>query len=197
MINKAMEVYLESLKLDSNLKWVIGIILQESSGRYVATRYEKKYKWLWDVQANAPFTFPEPTSKMKPAAKTSAAEGLPVPVVAKKKDVPPSTFKGLDGVTTALEEWKGQRTSWGPMQIMGAVAREYGFKGKFEELNTNKGIFYGVKHFQNLSRRFLAEHGISGVLSGYNDGDSNPANNQSYVDGVTKYANNYLKYIGG
>lgn len=52
------------------------------------------------------------------------------------------------------EERNGQRTSWGPMQVMGAVAREHGFKGDFWELCGEAGIYYGCKHLAVYHRRF-------------------------------------------
>ncbi|MCB2186929.1 MAG: lytic transglycosylase domain-containing protein [Deltaproteobacteria bacterium] len=54
------------------------------------------------------------------------------------------------GCTRATER-VGQETSWGPGQIMGATAREEGFKGWFPELcNPDTGLEYCA--------RFLARH---------------------------------------
>jgi len=39
-------------------------------------------------------------------------------------------------------------------QVMGAVAREHGFKGRFEDLNGEAGIHYGCKHLAGYYRRF-------------------------------------------
>lgn len=48
-----------------------------------------------------------------------------------------------------------QRFSYGPMQIMGATARELGFRGKdLKELEGILGLEYGIKYLLRLKRRF-------------------------------------------
>lgn len=184
-------------------RYLIGIVMQESSGNPNATRFEKDYKWLWDTQANKPFkelTLPTKAAKAVvpiPSDKDlvpSVSEELTVLNEPQKTSLPRG-FKGIQGVTTDEEEFIGQKTSWGPMQVMGAVAREYGFKGEFRELCGISGIVYGVRHFGVLYKRFFAQHGIAGVISAYNDGDSNPSNNAYYVARVEHFAREYERSV--
>jgi len=149
-------------------RYLIAIALRENSGRWAGTRHEPAYRWLWDVTNNRPFTLSR-----------------------SRKQVLPRGFTGLPGVTTAAEEFDGQMTSWGPMQVMGAVAREYGFRGRFQELQGRTGVEYGVRHFVLLYRRLYRRFGIAGVVSAYNDGDPNPRNNAEYVFAVMDAAKAY------
>ncbi|WP_019865146.1 lysozyme family protein [Methylovulum miyakonense] len=183
-------------------RYLVGIAMQESSGRMDATRFEKDYQWLWDVAKNQPFkeAEPKPTKTKKTTAVAMAESFEPLehippsaefeealePVTAKL----PRGFTGVPGVTTDSEEFEGQKTSWGPMQVMGAVAREYGFRGEFQDLCGVPGIIYGVRHFVNLHRQFSASHGIDGVISAYNAGTPTDAN-EHYVANVKKYAADY------
>lgn len=79
-------------------------------------------------------------------------------------------------------------TSWGLMQVMGQVAREHGFKGKFlsELCSPEAGLEYGVIHFAH----FLKLYGNAfDAVSAYNQGNNRSLGgqylNQSYVDSVT------------
>jgi len=62
-------------------------------------------------------------------------------------------YRWFVGKPTGAER-RGQATSFGCMQVMGAVAREHGFTGDFEELNGPAGIHYGCKHLAGYYRRF-------------------------------------------
>ena len=83
-----------------------------------------------------------------------------------------------------------QKTSWGLMQIMGAVARERGFEGRYlAELCTVKvGIKYGTKHLKWQYDRYGDWHD---AISAYNQGSNRKTNgeynNQEYVDKVLKF----------
>ena len=103
----------------------------------------------------------------------------------------PVGFHGMLGVSTSVDEWREQRTSFGPMQIMGAVAREYGYKGKLSALNGSPGVHYGVKHFHNLYVRHNEKHGLEGVVSAYNCGQPKPESNPAYVLKVLTFAKQY------
>ena len=82
-----------------------------------------------------------------------------------------------------------QKTSWGLMQIMGAVAREYGFRGWLPELCTPaKNLEYGCRYLQALIKRFGGERE---AVSAYNQGSprrnaDGKFLNQGYVDKVFK-----------
>ncbi|MCA1806454.1 MAG: transglycosylase SLT domain-containing protein [Actinobacteria bacterium] len=90
-------------------------------------------------------------------------------------------------------ELVGQQTSWGLMQVMGAVAREYGFDRPFlcELVEPEIGLFYGCKHLHNLKKRFHNQHGWPGVAAAFNAGSPRMKNsgfiNQRYVDKIEDF----------
>jgi len=79
------------------------------------------------------------------------------------------------------------------MQIMGAVAREYGYRRHFPGLcsDVKAGVYYAVKHLSMLHVRFYSRYGWPGVVAAYNAGSVRWDNtgetvfvNQGYVDKV-------------
>lgn len=83
-----------------------------------------------------------------------------------------------------------QKTSWGLMQIMGAVARERGFTATFLTLllNPHVGAYWGAKHLQHLLGRGYSTYE---AISAYNQGsprrlDDGRFVNQGYVDRVVR-----------
>lgn len=86
-------------------------------------------------------------------------------------------------------EYIGQKTSWGLMQVMGAVAREYGFTDQFPALwDPATGIKYGTKHL----KRLYAKHGKwPQTIAAYNAGTpqliDGKFKNQGYVNKVLAY----------
>lgn len=69
-------------------------------------------------------------------------------------------------VTEAL----GRATSWGLLQVMGATARQYGFRGWFPELcETETGLDAGCRYLADLRRRFGHE-GWPVMVRAYNAG---------------------------
>lgn len=96
------------------------------------------------------------------------------------------SYRWLWGKVTGNTERVGQMTSWGPLQVMGAVARELGLNGPFEQLLGPMGVHYGAMHLAQLKRRFFDKHGWEGVIAAYNAGSPRKkANgqwaNQEYV----------------
>lgn len=84
------------------------------------------------------------------------------------------------------DEEKHQATSWGLMQVMGAVARDLGFTDHMEMLLVPElGVFYGCKKLKKLFERYHTEED---VVSAYNQGNNRMANgmyvNQRYVDKI-------------
>lgn len=146
------------------------IIKTESGDNEFAVRFEPLYRYVVDCHTNKPFrvlTQSEIASCSAPVGFTSHAG-------------------------SASTEWVGQRTSWGPMQIMGAVARELGYKGFFPGLCGELGVEYGVAHFVRLFKRFYNDHGMPGVIAAYNAGSPRYQKgkgfaNQEYVDKVIGY----------
>lgn len=151
---------------------LVGAIVQvESSGIRGAIRAEPGYRYLWDVRAGKPF---------RPLTDDELAAA-----------VPPSDFPAREGESAATEWW-GQRMSWGPMQIMGAVARELGFARPFGALcDSYTGLQFGCQYLALLVHRFRAQYGWPGVVAAYNAGsprrdDKGRWVNQGYVDAVAK-----------
>lgn len=84
-----------------------------------------------------------------------------------------------------------QKTSFGLMQVMGAVAREFGHKGNLMMLiQPEISITYGCKKLHWLMERY---HGETDVISAYNQGKpmKTPGglygNQKTYVDPVCAY----------
>jgi soluble lytic murein transglycosylase-like protein len=80
-----------------------------------------------------------------------------------------------------------QACSWGPMQVMGAVAREYGLDGHLAQLvMPHVALEYSCRHL----KRFLVKYGIeSAAIAAYNAGSARKTpggmyENQNYVDKV-------------
>ncbi len=158
---------------------VEAIIQVESNGNVFAYRVEPPYRYLVDVNTGKPFR------------RLTSAEG--------KSERAPKDFPYFPRVSSRDTEWLGQQASWGPMQIMGAVARELGFNGAFPELCGPVGVLYGCKHLANLHKRFYQAHGIRGVIAAYNAGRPRVTvnaqgyrvfRNQGYVDKVWRNLQN-------
>ena len=87
----------------------------------------------------------------------------------------------------SLTEEIARSTSWGLMQVMGQVARERGFQGKFLSAlcDPETGLRVGALHL----KRFLDQYGdVSKAVASYNAGSPRMADggfvNQGYVDKV-------------
>lgn len=102
-----------------------------------------------------------------------------------------------DQAKMAVAELLGQKHSWGLMQVMGAVAREYGFTGAFHELwDPQIGLRYGMNHLNKLYRR----HGNwPDTIASYNAGIPSKVNgaykNQAYVNFVLARWSEYEQQI--
>jgi hypothetical protein len=143
------------------------IVLVESGCDAYAWNPEPAYRYLWDVVHQLPFR-----------ALTDAERA---------SEVPPKDFPYLVGARDA--EWWGQQASWGPMQVMGGVARELGLTGHFPALcDIHLGIDFGARYLTSLRKRFQSTYGWRGVVAAYNAGSPRFAGdvfvNQAYVDKV-------------
>ena len=147
---------------------VSAMIYVESGWRADVMRYEPGYRWLWDVKSNKPY-------RVSSSFATSSRA--------------PDDFKGLWPESDDTE-WQLQRFSAGPLQIMGATARELGYVRPLSNLNSwADGVVYACRHLAKLKRRFHEKHGWTGVCAAYNAGipryrDDGKFVNQSYVDKV-------------
>lgn len=92
-------------------------------------------------------------------------------------------------------EKSGQATSWGLMQVMGAVAREYGYAGSLVKLSVPEiGIEYGCLHLKRFHQRY--PENWQDVIASYNAGSPRVGlqgkyTNQVYVDKVLRWWNGY------
>lgn len=136
---------------------VSALVKVESSSNSFASRYEPDYSYLWSVKANKPY-------RVRPADKSL--------------DRAPVDFTAPRGVSVHTE-WIAQQTSYGLMQVMGAVARELGFAGPFLTALCDPavGLSFGCILLANLKRRYLSKYGWEGVLRGYNGGSYAVVNN--------------------
>lgn len=89
------------------------------------------------------------------------------------------------------DEITGQSTSYGLMQIMGAVMREYGFKDSFDKaFEPETNVDYGTKHLAKFLKKYQR---LESAISAYNAGsprhrpDTTQYENQKYVDTVMGY----------
>lgn len=143
---------------------VYGVIMQESSGNQHAYNPEPKYRYLWDVNKNRPFR------------RLTSKEII--------SETPPHDFPTLAGDRD--QEWWAQQASWGLMQCMGAVLREYGYADPFIPAivcDVGKQIEIGARHLGRQIKR----HGLHGGISAYNAGSPTRAN-EHYVQRVLKFA---------
>jgi soluble lytic murein transglycosylase-like protein len=147
IIDQYADRYAQQYALPTPL--ILAMIDVESAGSPWATRYEPHYRYCWDVAARKPLTL----SRVEAAA-PGAPSGFP-------------SFR----YSSADTEWAHQRTSWGLMQVMGAVAREYGLTHPLPTLcRPDRGIEYGCRHLARLRDRLFEVYGWGGVLDAYNDG---------------------------
>lgn len=81
-----------------------------------------------------------------------------------------------------------QKISIGLMQVMGAVYREYGYRGWLTSLfnDVDRQIQYGTKHLSKKVKKYGKARGISAYNAGV------PTNkNTDYINKVLKFASEY------
>jgi soluble lytic murein transglycosylase-like protein len=125
----------ESTTQGVSLALILGVIETESSGDTWAYNPEPKYHWLWDFKNQRPFR-----------AITKAEDC---------SEFPPDDFSAPAGADTDAEWW-GQQASWGLMQVMGAVAREHGYGGRFltSLCDPATGVWVGTVVLKSLLKRW-------------------------------------------
>lgn len=90
---------------------------------------------------------------------------------------------------TEMTEQVHQKTSWGLMQTMGAVARELGFKDHLVKLTIPEiSIEYGCRKINTLMNRYSD---VSDVVSAYNMGSAKKTAEGVYLN--KEYVNNIMK----
>ena len=140
------------------------IVAQESGGNTWAMRYEPAFGYLWDIEKQMPY------------------RGVQNP----------ATFPAPDFVSSQTE-WMAQKTSFGCCQVMGAVARDLLFPGKFltELCDPNVGVEYGAR----LIARIMNQHkDLDEVACVYNHGHVLPTFvNDPYVVAVRNFYTGFKK----
>lgn len=138
----------EAMRLPPEL--VLAVCRVESSLNPWAYNPEPGYRWVVDCRTGRPFR------ALTPAERTSAEPPPDFPMLAGDRD----------------QEWWGQRASWGLMQIMGALAREIGFRGPYlpELCDPMLNLSLGCRHLSRLRDRYLPTRGWHGVCAVYNGG---------------------------
>jgi hypothetical protein len=127
---------------------VQAVCVVESSGNRFAWNPEPHYRYLWDVKLKRPF---RTLTAFEQASET-----------------PPKDFPCLAGDRD--QEWWGQQASWGLMQVMGGVAREYGFQEPFlpQLCDVRYGLEFGCSVL--AARLRWADGQIEKALGSYNAG---------------------------
>lgn len=127
---------------------VEAIVLTESAGNPYASKPEPFYPYLFNVRTGRPYG---PLTREQAGSKVAPAD---FPTLAGHRD----------------QEWWGQQQSWGLMQVMGAVARELGFRGGYLTQLTDvmTGLNYGCKHF--AAQMAWAKGNTDRALGAYNAG---------------------------
>jgi Transglycosylase SLT domain len=140
----------------------LALCAQESSFNQWAWNPEPRYRYLWNIIQSNPFR------------QLSAAEN--------KSEIPPNDFPAPPGCPRDAEWW-GQQASWGIAQIMGAVARERGFRGRFlpQLCDTTVGLPLALEHLRIYIVQF---QDIYKGLEAYNGGPGAVGRNASYADAV-------------
>jgi hypothetical protein len=141
---------------------VEGVCRVESSGNRFAWNPEPHYRYLWNVKTKQPFR------------KMTAAE------VASKR--PPVDFPTLAGDRD--QEYWGQQSSWGLMQVMGAVAREFGFQEPYlpQLCEVRYGLEFGCAVLQSRVRWSGGD--VDKALAAYNAGQGGWKNGIGYAQKV-------------
>lgn len=87
-----------------------------------------------------------------------------------------------------------QKFSWGPMQVMGSVARQHGYRGYLPLLcDPYQGVLYGCKHLT----WFMERHGYAGLdlISAYNCGTPEKDSKGNYLnDSYVKKVQTWVEF---
>lgn len=88
------------------------------------------------------------------------------------------------GCCSLATENRLRACSFGPMQIMGQVARERGFEGEFltQLCDPEIGLEYGCRHLALLADRIKATYGYEGVIAAYNAGSPRKQANDRWIN---------------
>lgn len=129
---------------------LVAMVLVESGGNPWAYNPEPHYRYLVDVRTGKPFR--------------------PLSVSELASEIPPADFPSFPGVPRDAEWW-GQQASWGLLQVMGAVAREAGYRESFLTALCDPwtGLDYGARHLRHQLNRY---GNIRDAIVAYNTGNA-------------------------
>lgn len=142
---------------------VAALIQVESGGNPFAWNPEPRYRYLWNVREGRPFRPLTPAELMD--------------------EIPPRDFPVFAGDRD--QEWWGQQASWGLMQVMGALAREYGYRAPYltELVSPAANLGIGCRHLAALLK--WAEGDLVQALAAWNGGKAGnttePFRNEGYA----------------
>jgi hypothetical protein len=147
---------------------------RESSFDPFAWNPEPKYPYLVDARSGKPFR------KLRDAEALSA--------------IPPSDFHALAGDPD--QEWNAQRASWGACQVMGALARELGFRRPYltELVRIDVNLDLAAR---DLARQIARFGSAAEGLSAYNAGTPTSKNRTEYVIPILRVADAIRDQKGG
>lgn len=173
---------------DLPVKLVAAVARVESNMGGLAIRFEPGYRWLWDMQNNKPFRHLSDEERYSTRAPRDFYAG----------SIDLTGYYSSDDT-----EWVGQRTSWGPFQMMGAVLREAGYFGPFTALcfDMETATRFACAKLSHLRDKYFDKHGWSGVVAAYNAGrprrdELGRLVNQDYVNKISKAGAGDLVQVG-
>lgn len=104
------------------------------------------------------------------------------------------------GVCSFDTEVMFQKTSIGIMQVMGAVYREYGYRGWLPALfsDVEKQIEFGIRHLSQKFKKYGSINSIAAPVAAYNSGHpvfgpDGTLKNEGYVAKVLRYSKHFLE----
>jgi soluble lytic murein transglycosylase-like protein len=127
---------------------VEALVIVESGGNPYAWNPEPRYRYVVNARTGRPFR------------KLTDEETA--------RDVPPTDFPALAGDRD--QEWWGQRASWGLMQVMGAVAREQGFREPYLPQLCDPIANLAIGTLKLRSDLLWADGRVKKALAAYNAG---------------------------
>ncbi len=187
MFRAELEAAAAAAAIDPDL--LAALVEKESANDPAAWNPEPRYRYFWNVRTGAPF---RRVSDLELDAK-----------------FPPKDFPALAGDPD--NEWWGQQSSWGLTQIMGAVAREHGYKGKYlpglvadPAANLAIGAVHLAANIRWASALYVGLEGgrlaaaTRAGLAAYNGGrtgnaPTGPLRNASYADDVIERFRTFRK----
>lgn len=163
-MTEAIRAHIDQAADAASLERVLlrALVLQESGGNPYAIRPEPRYRYLMNVRTWKPFR-----------------ELLPDELASK---IAPADFPFLAG--SREQEWWLQQCSIGLCQVMGAVARELGFRGPYLTALTDPVVNLGLAARILTGNLTWAGGNVRKALAAYNAGRGGWSRGLDYADEV-------------